>query len=134
MISVDRSALIAILRHEAEADAFLEVIANSDRCLISSVIHQETSMVLAGQDGGEKAWIRLDGLIAGAEMEIIPHDIVLAMAARRAFLRYGKGRHPAALDLCDCAAYALAQTRKVPLLFKGNDFVHTDVLIASLRN
>ncbi len=56
MISVDRSALIAILRHEAEADAFLQVIANSDRCLISSVIHQETSMVLAGQDGGEKTW------------------------------------------------------------------------------
>ena len=119
MISIDSSALIAILRQDVEADAFLEVISKADRCPVSSVIHQETCTVLAGRDGGEKAWIRLDALIADAEMEIIPHDIVLAVAARMAFLRYGNGRHPAALDLCDCAAYALAETRKVLLCSKG---------------
>lgn len=60
-------------------------------------------------------------------MEIVPHDAALARIAREAFLRYGKGRHPARLNCGDCASYALAKHRRIKLLFKGGDFAHTDI-------
>jgi len=107
VIVIDSSALIAILRREPEADRFLCVIAAADGCLLSSVGLLETSMVLAGRTGEQ------------------------ARLAREAFLRFGKGRHPAALNLGDCAAYALARSRVLPLLFKGEDFVRTDLLPAA---
>jgi len=58
---------------------------------------------------------------------VIPRDAGLAEVARMAFLRFGKGRHPAALNLGDCASYALAKARNLPLLFKGDDFLKTDL-------
>lgn len=127
MIVVDSSSLIAILRREREADAFLRIIANTDRCLISSVSFLETSMVLAGRTGDATSWIELDALIARAGMQIVAQDTELAEAARAAFLRFGRGRHPAALNLGDCASYALAKRNNLPLLFKGADFPRTDI-------
>jgi ribonuclease VapC len=130
VIVVDSSALIAILRREPEADAFLEIIATADRCLLSAVSLLETSMVLTGRSGDARSWTELDALVAEAGMEVVPQDAVLTEAARAAFLRYGKGRDGAGLNLGDCAVYAIASSRDLPLLFKGNDFAQTDIEVA----
>ena len=130
MIAVDSSALIALLRREPEADSSLQVIATADGCLLSSVGLLETSMVLAGRTGDAASWSELDALIARAAMQVVAQDAGLAEAAREAFLRYGKCRHPAALNLGDCASYALAKTHRLPLLFKGSDFASTDLMAA----
>ena len=131
MIVVDSSALIAILRREPEADAFLQIIAATDECQVSSVSLLETSMALAGRAGDSTSWADLDALIARAAMQVVAQDAALAEAARNAFVRYGKGRHPAALNLGDCASYAVAKVRNLPLLFKGNDFPQTDLMAAA---
>lgn len=131
MIVIDSSALIAILRREPEADSFLQVIATADGCLLSSVSLLETSMVLAGRTGDAASWADLDALIARAGMQVLPQDEELAQEARGAFLRYGKGRHSAGLNLGDCASYAVAKARSLPLLFKGNDFPRTDLMAAA---
>jgi len=74
---------------------------------------------------------RLDALVLDLAIEIVPFDEELARASRAAFVRFGKGRHPASLNLGDCVSYALAQTRGLPLLYKGNDLARTDVVSAS---
>ena len=131
MIVVDSSALVAILRREPEADRFLQVIAAADTCLLSAMSLLETSMVLAGRTGDGTAWAGLDVMVARAGMEVVAQDAEQARLARQAFLDFGKGRHPAALNLGDCAAYALARSRGLPLLFKGEDFARTDLLPAA---
>ena len=131
MIVVDSSALVAILRREPEADDFLRVIVQAEGCLLSSVSLLETSMVLAGRTGDRTSWAELDELVARAGMRVVAQDADLAEAAREAFLRYGKGRHPAGLNLGDCATYALAKARGLPLLFKGEDFRKTDLAVAA---
>jgi ribonuclease VapC len=88
-------------------------------------------MVLAGRGGDATSWTELDALIVRAEIQVVAQDAELAEAARAAFLRYGRGRHPAALNLGDCASYALAKHRNLPLLFKGDDFPRTDLLSAA---
>jgi ribonuclease VapC len=93
----------------------------------SAVSLQETSMVLAGRSGDAGEWQELDDVIRDLRLEIVPHDRHLATIAREAFLRFGKGRHPAALTCGDCASYALAKARGVPLLFKGRDLAQTDI-------
>lgn len=130
MIVVDSSALIAILRREPEADGFLRIIAEAEGCLLSSVSLLETSMVLAGRAGDATSWAELDALIARAGIQMVAQDAELTEAARAAFLRYGRGRHPAALNLGDCASYALAKHHELPLLFKGADFPRTDLRAA----
>jgi ribonuclease VapC len=126
---VDTSAVIAILRLEPEADDFLRVIAGSDGLVMSSVSALEAAMVLArGQADAE--WAALDEFLAASQIEIIAFDAEQSRLARDAFARYGKGRHKAALNLGDCAAYALAKGRRMPLLFKGDDFSRTDVTAA----
>jgi ribonuclease VapC len=130
VIVVDSSALIAVLRREPEADSLLQVIAAADRCLLSAVSLLETSMVLAGRSGDASSWIELDTLVAQADIEVVPQDAALTEAARAAFLRYGKGRHGAGLNLGDCAVYALASSRNLALLFKGDDFAQTDLKVA----
>jgi len=127
VIVVDSSALIAILRREPQADGFLRIIAAADGCLLSSVSLLEASMVLAGRSGDAASWADLDALVARAAMQVVAQDAALVEAARDAFLRYGKGRHPASLNLGDCASYAVAKARNLPLLFKGDDFAKTDL-------
>jgi ribonuclease VapC len=127
VIVVDSSALIAILRREPEADGFLQIIAEAESCLLSSVSLLETSMVLAGRTGDATSWTELDALIARAGIEVVAQNAELTEAARAAFLLYGRGRHPAALNLGDCASYALAKHHDLPLLFKGADFTRTDL-------
>lgn len=128
---VDTSAVIAILRMEREAVAFMRAITQANLRLICAVSVEEASFVLAGRNAGSEIWRGLDGLLARARIEVVPFDHQLALAAREAFIRFGKGRHPAALNLGDCASYALAKSRELPLLFKGNDFAKTDISAAA---
>ena len=132
MIVVDSSALVAILRGEPEADGFLRALASASGCLVSSVSLLETSMVLAGRAGGEERWLELDELIARARMTIVAQDAELARAARAAFLRFGKGRHKAALNMAECASYAVARVLNLPLLIKGEGFPCTDLVSAAI--
>ena len=87
--------------------------------------------MLAGRTGDATSWTELDALIARAGIQVVAQDAELAEAARVAFLLYGRGRHPAALNLGDCASYALAKQRNLPLLFKGDDFARTDLQSAA---
>ena len=129
MIAVDTSALIAILLAEQEAEAFKHRLA-AEPARVSAVSLQEASMVLAERLGDATAWQELDELIQAIPLEVIAHDQQLAEIARDAFLRFGKGRHPARLNCGDCASYALAKSLNIPLLFKGTDFAQTDIVAA----
>jgi ribonuclease VapC len=130
VIGIDTSAVIAVLQFEPEASAFLRCIANSDATCLSAVSLQEASMVLAGRTGEAGAWQDLDALLKLYSIAIIPHTEDLALIARDAFLRFGKGRHPARLNCGDCAAYAVARKYNIPLLYKGADFARTDIVPA----
>jgi ribonuclease VapC len=80
-----------------------------------------------GDDGARD----LDLLLAKLRVDIAAVTASQADIARKAFRRYGRGRHPANLNFGDCFAYALAKDKSAPLLFKGNDFRQTDVMVAS---
>lgn len=125
-MTIDTSAILAILRKEPEQATFAALIDEASRRIMSSVSVLECAMVMEGRQG-EDAGMDLDQLLRRAEVEIIPfHEEQLAIA-RSAFRRFGKGRHRAGLNFGDCAAYALAEWSGEPLLFKGNDFAFTDV-------
>ncbi len=130
MIAVDTSALIAITNHEPERSAFLGVLAAEERRMISAVTLRETRMVIfarcrqAGID-------RFDEWGDVMPLEVVPFDANQAAAAFAAFATYGKGLHTSAkLNFGDCASYALAKTLDIPLLYKGDDFKHTDLRAA----
>ena len=124
---VDTSALLAILLDEPERRAFNEAIEGADRKSISAATFVEASMLLESRRGPAGV-AALDAFLAKAGIEVRVVDRQLAEAARDAFRRYGKGRHPAGLNFGDCFAYSLAQTFAEPLLFNGDDFTKTDVL------
>ena len=126
---IDSSALVAILRAEGEWRRFLEAMeaAHSRRMSVATFV--ETSIVIDARYGAE-GLRDLDRLIARANIEIVPLDREQGHAARDAFSRFGKGRHRAALNYGDCLSYALAATLGEPLLCRGNDFVHTDIVVA----
>ena len=128
MIVVDTSALFAIAADEDERAAFVDIL-DSEKGLVSAVTYVETVMVLTGRSR-RLASARVDDLIKASGIEIVPVDRNLAAAAVDAFDRYGKGRHPARLNLSDCFAYGLAKNRNLPLLFKGDDFPRTDIVPA----
>ena len=130
MIVVDTSAIVAILKGEIEARSFLEIIVDEDRCFLSAVGLFEASMVMIGR-GPAAAANDLDALVRRRGIEIVPFDEEQARQSRAAFVRFGKGRHPAALNFGDCVSYALARSLALPLLFKGTDFAKTDVISAS---
>lgn len=127
MIVVDTSALIAIMGREPEAEIFRQILSLSDATRISAATLVETTQV-ASRWGDKVASTGVDDLLAALQIEVTPFDAAQSAAARQAFLKYGKGRgHPAQLNQMDCISYALAKTLDAPLLFKGNDFSHTDV-------
>jgi ribonuclease VapC len=129
VIVIDTSAVVAILRNEAGAKSFVEKIVDAERCFLSAVSFFEASMVMIGRGAPDLA-NELDALVERAAIEIVPFDEELARDSRAAFTRFGKGRHPAGLNFGDCASYALAQARGLPLLYKGDEFAKTDVINA----
>ena len=122
---VDTSALLAVLFREDEASRFEALIAES-RCRMSVANVLEAAMVLESR-GGRAAGNTLDAFLASAEITTAPVTVAQLEAVRDAWRRYGKGKHPAALNFGDCFAYALARTTSEPLLFKGNAFARTDM-------
>lgn len=125
-LAVDTSALAAILFREPESDAFLQALSNADRIGMSAVSKAELLMVIRSRLGAEGVARALD-LLAMYGVAIIPADDAFAESAAEAFARFGKGRHPAGLNFGDCFSYVLAKSSGAPLLFKGNDFPHTDI-------
>lgn len=126
---IDSSALLAILLDEPDASAHYYAIANSPVRLLSAATLVEASVVFMRRRtlGATDA---LDSVIANLRIEVISVDRQQALIAREAFRRFGKGRHPAGLNFGDCFSYALARQTGEPLLFKGNDFSKTDLLLA----
>jgi ribonuclease VapC len=123
---IDSSALVAILRAEPGHEHFVQAIAQAKRRLLAAPTFLETTMVLAG-GWQDEILARLDDFLRAASIETIAFTADHAAVARQAFLRYGKGRHPAALNFGDCIAYATARLEAMPLLFKGDDFRLTDI-------
>lgn len=124
---IDSSALIAILLGEPEAEALARAIARDPVRLISTFSALETGIVIEvrkGEAGGRE----FDLLLHRARIEIVPMNVEQYEIAREAWRIYGKGRHPAGLNIGDCCSYALAKYSGEPLLFKGEDFSKTDVL------
>jgi len=123
----DTSAIFAAIAGEAESRIYREAIKTTPTRLISAVTMLETRLVLFARLG-EAAIAILDELIERVGIIVVPFDEPLVDAAFDAFRRYGKGQgNPAQLNIVDCAAYALAWSRGLPLLFKGEDFRHTDI-------
>jgi ribonuclease VapC len=123
---VDSSALIAVLQKEPEGGTFLDRIERASIRLMSAATLVEVSMVALGRRGEEGLAV-LQTIIAGAQIEIVPLTERHAELAVDAFRRFGRGRHPAGLNMGDCFAYALSKATGEPLLFKGEDFALTDV-------
>ncbi len=126
---IDSSALLAILFGEPGAEEYIEALASPGRKLMSSVNKFEAALVVEARKG-EAGSAALARLLAAAEVKTMPFDASQAEIAMAAWRRYGKGRHPAGLNLGDCAAYALALTLNDSLLYKGDDFSKTDVVAA----
>jgi ribonuclease VapC len=127
---LDSSAIIAILRNEAEAPAIAQAMErHSGSCRVSAVSYVEASIVIDGSRN-PVASRRFDDLIREAHIRIESVTPEQARIAREAYRDFGKGRHRAGLNFGDCFSYALAKTVREPLLFKGDDFCHTDVEIA----
>ena len=123
---IDTSALIAVLADEPERERFVDAIEAAETRQMSAATFVEASIVLEVRHGAEG--VRLfDLFVDRAGIEVVPVDDDQAREARRAFARFGKGRHAAGLNFGDCFAYALAVTAGESLLFKGDDFSKTDV-------
>jgi ribonuclease VapC len=126
-VIVDTSALVAILRAEPEAAAFAKAIEEGAPCRMSAANFLEGAVVM-DSCGDPVVSRRYDELIQTAQIEIEPVTASQARLARAACRDFGKGSgHQAGLNFGDCFAYALAKERGEPLLFKGDDFVHTDL-------
>ena len=128
---IDTSAVVAVLKEEPEAERFeRELTASSGPKRMSAASYLEAAIVV---DANRNPLLsrRLDDLIVQTEIVVEPVDREQAEIARAAYRDFGKGSgHPAGLNFGDCFAYALARARREPLLFKGDDFSHTDVAIA----
>lgn len=124
---VDTSALIAILRAEDDAGEMALAIERAQVRRISAASYLETAVVIDGSRD-PVASRRFDELVAAAELRVEPVTHEQARIARDAYRDFGKGSgHKAGLNFGDCFAYALAKATGEELLFKGNDFGHTDV-------
>ncbi len=123
---IDSSAIAAIVLEEPDASIYISAITNDPRRLISAATLVEISIVLMRRRKSD-AVAALDALILQLRIIVIPVDHEQALLAREAFRRFGKGRDRAGLNYGDCFSYALARQTGESLLFKGNDFAHTDL-------
>lgn len=126
---IDASAIVAILEGEPEAGAFADAIERADVRLLSPINLLEAHM--AARRRGDAGAARFNAFLSDSHIVVAAVDEIQASAARSAFDRFGKGRHQAGLNLGDCFAYALSKASGEPLLFKGDDFAKTDVMVAA---
>ena len=125
MMVADTSALMAVLMDESEGPSFYHAMVSDGNILVSTATAVELMIVAMGKSEAfyqsavqflEKPFIRL-----------MPLDETQLWAAVKAYQGFGKRRHSASLNFGDTFSYALATTRQLPLLFKGDDFVQTDI-------
>jgi len=124
---IDTSALLAILYQEDDAEIFVRAMATEPTCRISAANFLEAAINIDSK-GDAEASRQLDFFIRQTGIEITEVTADQAQIARQAYLDFGKGRHKAGLNFGDCFAYALAREMGEPLLFKGNDFIYTDIV------
>jgi ribonuclease VapC len=125
-MTLDSSALIAILFGEAGYLDLVDRILTADEARISAPTLVEASLVLAGRRKSREAG-DVEALVKELGVTVVPFSERESHAAVAAFLRYGRGRHPAALNFGDCLAYAAASVAGDSLLFVGDDFRKTDI-------
>ena len=127
---IDSSALIAIVRREPDAPVYAHALATAAELRISAATFVEAGIVADG--GRDPVAMRLyDNLIAGSNIVVEPFTAEQAHFAREAHRDFGRGSgHPARLNFGDCMTYALVKVTGLPLLYKGDDFGHTDITSA----
>jgi ribonuclease VapC len=125
-VILDSSALLALVFREPGYEAIVERIARAEWVGMGAPTLAEIGIVLAARLG-EEARPALALLLEQLDLRIVPFEAVHARQAREAFLRFGRGHHPAALNFGDCLTYAVAKVAGLPLLFVGGDFSQTDL-------
>ena len=131
MIVVDTSAIVAIVFGEPERERFIQIIRQAERALISTASVLETRMVVHGRRG-QRAVVLVEDLLRLPVFMPVAPTVADIETAYGAFVTYGKGGgHPAGLNFGDIFSYALAKSRSLPLLYKGDDFRHTDLVAAA---
>ena len=128
---IDTSAIIAILLGEPEAETLSKAILNDPKRLMSAFSLLECSIVIESRKG-EAGGRELDLLLYRLQVEIVDMNVEQTQLAREGWRQFGKGRHRAALNIGDCCSYALAKYAGEPLLFKGDDFNHSDITYVAL--
>ncbi|MGL5817996.1 MAG: type II toxin-antitoxin system VapC family toxin [Phycicoccus sp.] len=127
---VDTSALVAILGAEPERDTFLGAIRSADQVAMSAATYVELGAVVDGRQDPVASRL-VDDLLTALRIEVVPLTPEQAAIGRAAYRDFGRGSgHPARLNLGDCYSYALARQTGRPLLYKGDDFGHTDMVSA----
>jgi ribonuclease VapC len=126
---LDSSAIIAVIRREPGHESIVAAMEAASMLAIGAPTLFETGLVMV------RAWdVRGRSLVARfleeKDISVLPFDERHWSVAAEAFIRYGKGRHPARLNYGDCMTYATAKVAGLPLLFVGEDFARTDVAVA----
>jgi len=124
---IDTSAILAVLLGEPERHAILEAIENSPTRMMSAVSVYEASIVMQARLVDEAAAGKVQELLRMLHVDVVPFDNIQAGLATGVYRIWGKGRHPAGLNMGDCVSYALADYHRLPLLFKGDDFKATPI-------
>ena len=124
---VDTSALLAVLYGENDAEYYASAIADDEGPSLSAANFLEAGIAIDRQVSATAGRL-LDAFVERANIAVEPVTEAQVRIARQAYLDYGKGNHPAALNFGDCFAYALSKEKGEPLLFKGDDFSQTDIL------
>jgi len=127
---LDSSAVVAVLGQERDSESLETALDKAGTLAIGAPTLFETTMVAVGRFGEAAGRVAVERFCADWEVEVVPFEARHYRVAAAAFVRYGKGRHPARLNYGDCMTYATAQVAGVPLLFTGEDFARTDVLSA----
>jgi len=123
---IDTSALLAVLLREPEAEKFARAMEESDVVRMSAANYVEAAIFI-DRNGDEVRRAMLDSFLTEFGICLEPVTVEQARLARQAFLYFGKGRHKAGLNFGDCFTWALAKAFHEPVLFKGHDFIHTDL-------
>jgi len=124
---------VAVIRGESDARSYHDVLLGAGSARMSAATYVETSLVIDGRRDPVMSH-ELDRYLATMRVEVVDLTVLQARLARAAHRDYGRGSgHPARLNLGDCFSYALAKDTDEPLLYKGDDFVHTDVRSAVPR-
>lgn len=123
---LDTSSVLAVVFGEPGNEAFVDAITMAPTCRISAASLLEASIVAEAREG-HLGVRQCDTFFRNSRVSVEPFTEEQALLARQAYSDYGKGRHPAGLNFGDCFSYALAKATGEPLLFKGEDFLRTDI-------